>query len=73
MVKYLRGIQDKGCILNLSQDPTIDCYADVDFAVAWTLQASSNLSSVKSRSGYIILFAEQKEVYYYDTTAWSYY
>jgi hypothetical protein len=57
MVKYLKGIQDKGCILNLSQDPTIDCYADVDFAVAWTLQTSSNPSSVKSRTGYIILFA----------------
>ena len=56
MVRYLKGIQDKGCILNPSQDPTIDCYADADFAGTWTLQTSNHPNSMKSLTGYIIMF-----------------
>jgi hypothetical protein len=56
IVRYLKGTRDKGYILNPSAEPTLDCYADADFAGTWTLQTSANPNNVKSRTGYVILF-----------------
>jgi hypothetical protein len=58
IVRYLKGTKDKGYILQPSATPTIDCYADADFAGAWTLATSEQHNSVKSRTGYIITFAK---------------
>ncbi|MFN9980216.1 MAG: hypothetical protein ACK53Y_09895, partial [bacterium] len=47
----------KGYFLNPSTAKTLDCYVDADFAVNWTPLTSQDPSSVKSRTGYVILFA----------------
>jgi hypothetical protein len=57
IIQYLKGAKDKGYILRQSDTTPIDCYADADFAGSWTLETSANPSSVKSRIGYIITFA----------------
>jgi hypothetical protein len=57
IVRYLKGTRDKGYILRPTETPTIDCYADADFAGSWTLETSDNPDSVKSRTGYLITFA----------------
>jgi hypothetical protein len=57
IVRYLKGTKDKGYVLRPTTTPTIDCYVDADFAGTWTLETSSEPTSVKSRTGYIITFA----------------
>jgi hypothetical protein len=57
IVRYLKGTRDKGYILCPNGTHTIDCYVDADFAGAWTTETSSDPTSVKSRSGYIITYA----------------
>jgi hypothetical protein len=57
IVRYLKGTRDRGYILRPNETPSIDCYADADFAGAWTLETSDNPTSVKSRTGYLIMFA----------------
>jgi hypothetical protein len=56
--RYLQARSDKGYILHPT--PTLcnlDCYVDADFAGLWTEASSSESTSVKSRTGYVILFA----------------
>jgi hypothetical protein len=48
---------DKGYFLRPSTNKTLDCYVDADFAGNWTSVTSHDPSSVKSRTGYIIMFA----------------
>jgi hypothetical protein len=57
IVRYLKGTRDKGYILRPNGTHTIDCYVDADFAGAWTTETSSDPTSVKSRSGYVITYA----------------
>lgn len=57
IVRYLKGTRDKGYILCPTEMPSIDCYADADFAGAWTIETSANPASVKSRTSYLITFA----------------
>jgi len=51
IVGYLKGARDKGYILHPTDTPTIDCYADADFAGAWTSETLEEPSSAYSRSG----------------------
>jgi len=55
---YLQATSDKGYILQPTlQHRNLDCYVDADFAGLWTEASSSEPTSVKSRTGYVILFA----------------
>jgi len=56
--RYLQATSDQGYVLHPT--PThrnLDCYVDADFAGLWTEASSSDSTSVKSRTGYVILFA----------------
>jgi len=57
IVRYLKGTATKGYFLNPSTTKTLDCYVDANFAGNWTPLTSQDPSSVKSRTGYVILFA----------------
>ena len=59
IVRYLAGTKDKGIIYNALKiiDPTIlrvDCYVDADFSGLFGRDPSSESSSAKSRTGFII-------------------
>jgi len=56
--RYLQATSTKGIILHPTlQHRNLDCFVDADFAGLWTEDSSSDLTSVKSRTGYVILFA----------------
>jgi hypothetical protein len=57
IVWYLKGTRSKGYILSPCQTKTIDCFVDANFAGAWTIDTSSNPTSVRSCSGYVITYA----------------
>jgi len=57
IVRYLKGTADKGYFLHPQEQKTLDCYVDADFAGNWSPITSHESSSVKSRTGYVILFA----------------
>jgi hypothetical protein len=57
IVCYLKGTADKGYFLQPSSNKTLDCYVDADFAGNWTPITSADPSSAKSRTGYVIMFA----------------
>ena len=54
--RYLHSTQDKGLILRPS-DTNLHCYADADFAGNYAKEDSSDPGSVKSRSGFVVLYA----------------
>jgi hypothetical protein len=55
--RYLQATNDKGYILQPNNKCNLDCYVDADFAGMWHEEISDEPYSVKSRTGYIILFA----------------
>jgi len=56
--RYLQATAIKGIILHPTlHHCNLDCFVDVDFAGLWTEDTSSDATSVKSRTGYVILFA----------------
>ena len=55
--RYLKGTMDKGLILDPSDDLTIDCYPDADFAGLWTHEHPQDPHCVRSRTGYVITLA----------------
>jgi hypothetical protein len=57
IVHYLKATSSKGYILKPSTSRNLDCYVDADFVGTWTSSTSEDPSSVKSRTGYIIIFA----------------
>ena len=58
VVRYLQGTSDKGYILRPSPGTrNLDCYVDADFAGMWDSETSDDPASVKSRTGYVITFA----------------
>jgi hypothetical protein len=57
IVCYLKGTADKGYFLQTSSNKTLDCYVDVDFAGNWTSVTFHDPSSIKSWTGYVIMFA----------------
>jgi hypothetical protein len=56
IVRYLKGTKDKGMIFNPSQEFTVNCFVDADFAGLWGLEYDQDPISVKSRTGYHIMF-----------------
>jgi hypothetical protein len=55
---YLQATSDKGYILQPTPNHrNLDCYVDADFAGLWTEASSSESTSVKSHTGFVILFA----------------
>ena len=55
--RYLKGTMDKGLILDPSDDLTIDCYPDADFAGLWSHAHPQDPHCVCSRTGYVITLA----------------
>jgi hypothetical protein len=55
--RYLHGTKDKGYILKPTSSRNLNCYVDADFAGLWNAESSEEPCSVKSRTGYIITFA----------------
>ena len=55
--RYLKGTMDKGLILEPSDDLSIDCYPDADFAGLWGHEHPQDPHCVKSRTGYVITLA----------------
>jgi len=56
IVRYLCATRKEGLILDV-KEPIVECYADADFAGAWDLNNPDDAENVKSRTGFIIKFA----------------
>ncbi|EJK50655.1 hypothetical protein THAOC_30306, partial [Thalassiosira oceanica] len=58
--RYLLATRDRGMILDPNQELadllTVDCYPDADFAGMYGHEKSSDPTSVKSRTGFVITF-----------------
>jgi len=52
--RYLLKTSEKGIILKLSSELTVDCYVDADFAGLWNREAHNDENCVKSRTGYVL-------------------
>ena len=55
--RYLLGTKDEGIIFNPSNTSYQDCYVDADFAGMYKVEDSDDPISVKSRTGYVLMFA----------------
>jgi hypothetical protein len=55
IVRYLHRTRDKGTIINPTGELTLDCYVDADFAGLYMREPSDSPTSVKSRTGYVIM------------------
>jgi hypothetical protein len=55
IVRYLHRTRDKGTIINPTGELTLDCYVDADFAGLYMRDPSDSPTSVKSRTGYVIM------------------
>ena len=53
--KYLIGTRTKGLIMNPTDDLAIDMYVDADFAGLWGIEDPDDPTSVKSRTGFVIM------------------
>jgi hypothetical protein len=57
--RYLKGTRDEGIVFRPNkQNVKVDCYVDADFAGLYGTEDSMDPSSVKSRTGYVILLAD---------------
>ena len=56
IARYLHGTKDKGLSLRPS-DLNLHCYADADFAGNYVKDQGNDPNSVKSRSGFVIMYA----------------
>ena len=57
IVQNLKGIKDKGIILNAYKTHGIECYVDASFAPEWKAEDANNASNLLSRTGFIICYA----------------
>ena len=59
LVRYIKGTAEEGLIIkpNLA-NLAIDCHVDADFAGNWDKSDPEDASCVKSRTGYLITFAD---------------
>ena len=58
IVRYLKGNQSKGIILNPKQEHSFDVWADAAFGSLWNKDmAMEEPSSAKSRTGYVVQYA----------------
>jgi hypothetical protein len=56
ILRYLKGTKEKGFKLCPNDSHQVDCYVDADFAGNFAVEHPTNPASVKSRTGYIILY-----------------
>ena len=56
ILRYLQKTKDKGFYLRPNSTLSVDCYVDADFAGNFAAEPSESPESVKSRTGYIILY-----------------
>ena len=52
--RYLQGTKNKGLIFNPTEDLTLDCYVDADFAGLYGVEDDQDPVCVKSRTGYCL-------------------
>ncbi|KAL7447624.1 hypothetical protein ACHAXS_000022, partial [Conticribra weissflogii] len=55
--KYLLDTADKGLIYKPNLSRGVECYVDADFAGGWASGDNSNLESVLSRTGFVLMYA----------------
>jgi Reverse transcriptase (RNA-dependent DNA polymerase). len=57
IVRYLQGTKDnKGMLLSPTDDYRVNCFVDTDFAGLWGVEYDQDPVSVKSRTGYLLMF-----------------
>ena len=56
ILRYLKGTADKGLILRPTDEQRVDCYVDSDFAGLFGVEDDQDPTSVKSRTGYVIMY-----------------
>ena len=56
ILRYLKGTQDKGMLLRPNNLQELNCYVDSDFAGNYKSFPDQDPTSVKSRTGYVILY-----------------
>ena len=56
ILRYLKETQDKGLIMAPTEANRVDCYVDADFAGAFAVENPQDPNSVKSRTGYVIMY-----------------
>jgi len=57
LCRYLQGTKTHGLLLHPSTQFTLNCYVDADFAGLWRYEDDQDPVCVRSRTGYVILFA----------------
>jgi len=55
--RYLKGTRDKGITFKPEGELKLEAFADADFAGMWKIENKQSTNSVKSRTGYTIMFA----------------
>jgi hypothetical protein len=55
IIRYLKRTKDKGIVMKPNGNLGLDCYVDADFAGMYGQEVHTDPTSVKSRSGYIIM------------------
>jgi len=53
--RYLKATEDKGLSFRPTNELTLDCYADVDFAGLYNVENHTDPVCVKSRTGFVLL------------------
>ena len=54
--QYLHGTKNCGLIFTPTGQFTVDCFVDADFAGLWTFEDDQDPVSIKSRTGYVLMF-----------------
>jgi len=58
ILRYLQGTKEKGMIIRPNHIHGLDCYVDSDFAGNYSTYPDQDPNSVKSRTGYVILYQD---------------
>ena len=58
IIRYLKRTRDKGLILKPSSHLRVDCHVDADFAGLFAVEDNQDPISVKSRTGYVIMYRD---------------
>ena len=56
ILRYLKETSNKGMLMTPSDEQRVDCYVDSDFAGNFAVENSHDPVSVKSRTGYVIMY-----------------
>ena len=56
ILRYLKKTRTEGLIMQPTSDLKVDCYVDADFAGLFSVEDKQDPISVKSRTGYVIMY-----------------